>query len=46
MYCISDVESDIRQASKVANEGKKRNKRDIEKEREWNKERGRGTEIE
>ena len=49
MYCISDVESDIRQASKVANEGKERNKRDVhakrvkegekEEEREENKER-------
>ena len=56
MYCISDVESDIRQASKVANEGKERNKRDAhakrvkegekEEEREGNKERVRGRETE
>ena len=56
MYCISDVESDIRQASKVANEGKERNKRDahakrvkegeIEEEREGKKERVRGRETE
>ena len=28
MFCISDVESDIRQAAKVANEGEERNMKD------------------